>query len=197
MISRILHTNWKRRYYLSNESKHIIREKLTSDYYLIVTRKSNFISTYLIVLAHFLLTGRRGFYSHILMNVENDVHSDSDFMLVEAITTGVKYSTFNEVFNQVDAVGLIKPKHLTIDEWTVILDKARLQVGKPYDTLFDLRNDKALSCVELIRVALQNEPNYERNFSNFERMIKKYGNLTPQMFVECQDFEVVWTAFNE
>jgi hypothetical protein len=72
------------------------------------------------------------------------------------------------------------------------MDKAMTEIGKPYDSLFDLKNDNALSCVELGRTALMAEPNYYTNFANFEEMIRKRKNLTPQMFYECPDFEVVY-----
>jgi hypothetical protein len=35
-------------------------------------------------------------------------------------------------------------------------------------------------------------PAYEDAFGNFEDMISREGNLLPQMFRECQDFEVVY-----
>jgi hypothetical protein len=36
------------------------------------------------------------------------------------------------------------------------------------------------------------EPDYQENFANFEKMIKERKNLTPQMFYDCPDFEVVY-----
>ena len=185
--------HWKQNQTISVADHEEIRKRLTNHYYLIVTRRRNYLSTYFIGFAHFLLTGRWGFYSHILMNTEDKVTTDADFRLVEAIKKGVTYSSFSDVFGTVDAVGLIKPKNLTLDEWTNVLDAARTQIGKPYDTLFDLKSDKALSCVELIHYALKKSPNYNEDFVHFENMVNKQGNITPQTFVECQDFEVIWS----
>jgi hypothetical protein len=81
---------------------------------------------------------------------------------------------------------------MTLEDWTLAIDKAKTETGKPYDTIFDLANDKALSCVEVIRVALQATPDYAENFAEFEKMIGKTKQLDPQMFLECSDFEVVW-----
>ena len=192
LVKLIGKIHWKQTHAITDDDRAEIRKQLTSHYYLIVTRRSNHLSTFAICFMNWWLTGKWGFYSHILMNTENDVVDDSDFRLVEAIGTGVTYSSFWKVFGKVDAVGLIKPKNLSIDEWTNVLDKARTEIGKPYDTLFDLTNDKSLSCVELVRVALSNEPNYKTDFANFEKMIRHNGNLTPQMFVDCEDFEVIW-----
>jgi hypothetical protein len=72
------------------------------------------------------------------------------------------------------------------------MDKANSDVGKPYDTLFDLKNDNALSCVELVRDALKATDNYEQDFANFEKMIKRSKNLDPHMFYRCADFEIIY-----
>lgn len=125
------------------------------------------------------------------MNVEGDVVSDTDFRLVEAVGVGVKYSGFAQVFD-VQGVCLMKPKSMSLDAWTAVMDKAKTQLGKPYDTIFDLKEDTHLSCVELVRNALMAEPNYERDFAHFEKMITSSKNLTPQMFRDCPDFEVVY-----
>ena len=36
------------------------------------------------------------------------------------------------------------------------------------------------------------DPDYYTNFANFEKLIAERKNLTPQMFYECPDFEVVF-----
>jgi hypothetical protein len=73
-----------------------------------------------------------------------------------------------------------------------MLDRAKSDVGKPYDTLYDFAQAQKLSCIELVRNCLQADPNYATNFANFEAMLVKYGELTPQMLYDCPDFEVVW-----
>lgn len=164
---------------------------LVPNYYVIITHRKNHLSTFFVGLASFMVTGKWSYWAHALMNLEDDVDSKSDFRLIEATGSGVHYSPFSDVFN-VHGVALLKPKNMSINHWTYVLDKAKKELGKPYDTLFDIKNDNALSCVELVRVALMNEPDYYINFPNFETMISNRKNLTPQMFYDCEDFEVIY-----
>jgi hypothetical protein len=126
------------------------------------------------------------------MNLEDEVKVQGDFRLVEAVGTGTRWATFEDVFGNPDAVCLLKPRSMTADEWTGLLDAAKSNIGKPYDTLFDLKNDKALSCVELVRNILKAEPNYNQDFSAFEQMLQDFSNLTPDMYDRCLDFERVY-----
>jgi uncharacterized protein YycO len=194
-VNWIGHTTWPTTDVITEEERNEIRVRLQPHYYIILTRHNGYLSSYAIAFAHWVLTGfrRGGYYAHSLMNLEDDVTTDDDFMLVEATGSGVHLSKFADVFDaQCSSVALLKPKSMTIDEWTVVLDKAKTQLGKPYDSLFNLKSDRALSCVELVRISLMTLPDYHERFANFERMIKEYKNLTPQMFYECEDFEVVY-----
>jgi uncharacterized protein YycO len=178
---------------LSRHERHNIRDLLKENHCIILTRHDGHMSTYAIAFANLFLTGKWGHYAHALLNLENEVEHDNDFRFIEATGKGVHYSDFHEAFDsQTGSVALLKPKSMSLEHWTEVMDSARTQLGKPYDTLFDLANDRALSCVELVRVALQAEPDYAKNFANFERMITKSRNLTPQMFYDCPDFEVVY-----
>jgi hypothetical protein len=165
---------------------------LSEQYYVILTRNDTHLSTYLVELGNLITTGKFGHWSHALMNLEgDDPKTKADFKLMEATGPGVHYSTFEEVF-RCDSVALLKPAALTHAEWTEIMDRLLDQEGKEYDNLFDLANDSKLSCVELVRVALMALPDYAVKFAHLEKMIAEYGNLTPEMFYECPDFEVVW-----
>lgn len=189
-VGRIRWTQEKR---LAAEELDEIRRLLADDYYFIMTRRHNWISAYLTYIAHFFLTGRFGEWSHVLMNMENEVDSDDDFLLVEAIQEGVTLSSFSDVFGKVDGVALLKPKGLTLEQWTAAFDEARTHLGKQYDTLFDLKDETRMSCVELVRTVMRRaDPNYDENFAGLESLISKHRNLTPQMFVDCGDFEVVY-----
>lgn len=182
---------------LSEAERAHIRKVLRKNHCIILTRHAGHLSTYAIAFANFFLTGKWGFYAHALMNLENEVKYSRDFRFVEATGLGVHYSNFDEVFDdQIGSVALMKPKSMSLEHWTDVLDKARSEVGKPYDTLFDLRNDKAISCIELIRIALSKEPNYEKDFANFERMIKEAKNLAPHMLYDCPDFEIIYEVRN-
>ena len=183
--------HWGYKNGLTNAELDEVRKLLTPHYYIILTHRKNHLSTFFVGLASWLLTRKWSYWAHALMNLEDEVKSDSDFRLVEATGAGVNYSPFNLVF-EVHGVALLRPKNMSADQWTTVMDKANTELGKPYDALFDLKNDNALSCVELVRTALMAEPDYAENFANFERMICERKNLTPQMFYECPDFTVVY-----
>lgn len=182
--------HWPDKRLLNPEELKVIHDLLVKDYYIILTRRGNHLSTLFVSFADFYLTGKWGHWSHALMNLEDELKSDDDFRLIEATGIGVHYTSFDKVFDVQSAV-LMKPKSMTVDKWTALLDRAKAQLGKPYDTLFDITSSKALSCVELVRFVLQGEDNYYKDFSNFEAFIEKYGNLSPQMIFDCGDFEVV------
>lgn len=183
--------HWGYRDGLTQEELDKIKALLTPNYYVILTHRNNHLSTFFVGLANFVLTGKWSYWAHALMNLEDEVKSADDFRLVEATGKGVHYSTFDEVF-KVHGVVLLCPKNMSAEHWTAVMDKANSELNKPYDTLFDLKNDNALSCVELIRTALMAEPDYAINFANFEKMISERKNLSPQMFYDCPDFTVVF-----
>jgi hypothetical protein len=184
---------WKSKRVLSEQDFAELKTLLEKDYYIILTLHRGYLSSWAIAIAHFFLRGKFGYYSHVLMNLEDTVKSDVDYRFIEATRLGTQYSGFDHVFNpQTSAVALIKPKSMTLDQWTAVMDRAKTYLGRPYDTLFDLANDNKLSCVELVRDALKAEPNYDRDFANFEAMISSAKNLDPQFYYECPDFEVVW-----
>jgi hypothetical protein len=185
--------NWTTKRVMSQEDLDLVKSKLIDNYYVIATRHNGHFSSYVIAFAHLILTGKWGYYGHVLMNLEDHAEADGDFKFIEAVGEGVRITGFsNALDDQTGSVALLKPKNMSLEDWTLALDKAKSENGKPYDTVFDLANDKALSCVEVIRVALQATPDYDTNFAEFERMIKKSKNLDPQFFYECSDFEVVW-----
>lgn len=190
-IKLMAKVHWKQRRRFSDANMQKLREALAKDYFIIATRKDNQLSTFFICLGHFFLTGRWGYYSHVLMNLEDEVKNEADFRLIEATGEGVHFSTFEEVFAPSYSAALIKPKGLTLEEWTACLDSTKNYLGRPYDNLFDLKNDMEINCVELVRIALQSLPDYATRFKAFEKLIKKEKKLTPQMFADCSDFEVV------
>lgn len=191
IVNFIGSVSWNLEDPVTEDEKQHIRELLKNDYYIILTRNNNHLSTYAIAFSHLILSGKWGYWAHSLMNLEDEVKSDADFRLVEATRAGVNYAKFDEVF-ATNSVVLLKPRNMPVSDWTTVLDNAKSHLGKPYDTLYDLSSDNALSCVELVRVALQATPNYDKHFFHFEALISKSRNLTPQMFYDCPDFEVVY-----
>lgn len=201
--------HWGTKRQLSAADQDKIRSMLVDNYFIILTRRDNHLSTYFTSLASLFVSGKWSYWSHALMNLEDELQADKDFRivsmdqtinttvrereLIEATGEGVHITPFEQVFDVHGAV-LLKPKCMTLAEWTGALDVAKAQLGKPYDTLFNIADDKALSCVELVRVILQSRPKYDEEFKNFESLIKKNKNLSPQMYYDCGDFEVVFEA---
>lgn len=199
--------HWPSKRFISQADRAKIKSMLVDDYFVILTYRKNHLSTYFIGIANLFVTGKWARWTHALMNLEDSVQNLQDFritpmdkkvqlttrdrVLIESIGEGSIVSPFEKVFD-VHGVALLKPKGVTLDEWRSIMDKAKEQMGKPYDTLFNLADDKHLSCVELVRTVLMDLPNYELRFRRFEDLIQKHGNLTPQMYYDCGDFEVVF-----
>ena len=185
-----------------------IREVLSKGHYIILVRRNTHLTTYLISLAHYLLglktffktKGRSkwpnfGFWAHVLINIEDTTtpQDDSDFMLVEAVGKGVKVSSFLEVFD-CDAVKILAPISSITGEsrpWEIITERVFADVGKPYDLKFNLKDDKAMSCVEFVYDTLKNDSLYCYDFKNLTDMIELYGNLDPDMFGQANCFKTV------
>jgi hypothetical protein len=192
VVKTIAKINWNNPRSLSPSNKEELASLLAKDYYVIVTHSRSHLATYFINLSDWFLTHKWGFWNHCLMNLEDDVTVEKDFRLIEAtIFRGTVFDTFDTVFKDVDAVALLRPKSMTLEKWTAVLDRAKNNEGKKYDTLYDFAQDKKLSCIELVRNILQAEPNYEEDFANFEATLLKYKELTPQMLYDCQDFVAV------
>lgn len=170
-----------------------IRELLKPNYYIILTRRKCHMTTYLIGIASWVVSGEGVHYTHALMNVDDgNIRDDNDFKLMEATATGVHFSTFMKVFD-CDSVVLLRPKGYTDADWQEALDGLLEQHGKKYDNLFDIADDTRVSCVEMCRQALMQEDQYETKFANLEALIVKHGsNLTPQMLYDCGDFEIAF-----
>jgi hypothetical protein len=191
VIITIGKVHWGYRDGLTDIELEKIRKMIEPNYYIILTHRKNHLSTFFVGFANWVVTGKWSYWAHALMNLEDKIKSDDDFRLIEATGTGTHYSSFEDVF-KVHGVVLLRPKNMTLKKWTAAMDKAKSELGKPYDSLFDLKNDQKLSCVELVRTALMATPDYKENFSNFEEMIKSRKNLTPQMFYESEDFVVAY-----
>ena len=167
-----------------------LRTLLAKDHYIILIRRKTHLTTYLISLGNYIRTGKLGYWSHALVNLEDSVQTDFDYQLLESIGVGTKFSSFMQVFD-CDSVCLLKPYCLNETEWTHAVDQLRLQEGKPYDTVFKLVDETKLSCCELVYEALKNDI---WKMPTFNRMIKEHHNqVTPDMFYNCKgDFEVVF-----
>lgn len=186
---------WSENDGIPEEDREVLRELFARDYYIVGTRRDNFLSSWLQNLGHWFLTGKFGFYTHVLMNIEDEVQDDADFRFIESTGDGTHYSSLETILDGVEAIALMKPTSMTTTEWTACLDRAKTMLGRPYDNLFNLVNGEEINCVELVRNALMALPDYETRFANFEALVRKSkGKLTPSMFAECSDFHIVWNV---
>lgn len=191
-----------REFNLTAEDRDDARTLVELKNYIWVSRRRTHLTSYLISLGDWLLSfrswaksgfkGKRprwGYWTHAFLS------SRKDEMMIEAVAKGVQRVRFDDVFD-CDSVACLVPKFIPSDEWNKVSDLvvrfAQEQEGKPYDSMFDILDSSKLSCIELVRVALQQLGNYEILFEDFERVVQLYKNVTPQMLYESQSFVVVW-----
>lgn len=183
-------------YQLTPEQLDTVRKQLTSNYHVILTRKSYHFSSWLTSISCLLFTGKWGHWAHALMNTENKVNRDDDFRLIEGLMQGVVLSPFMDVFD-CDSVVLLVPKGFTPEEWVLVLERSLTELGLPYDSLYDMSTTDKVSCAEMVHNAMVAVPDYHIRFAALEELITKAdGILSPQMFYDCPDFEVVYEVRN-
>ena len=85
----------------------------------------------------------------------------------------------------------MRPRNILGFDWEKTVEECLSDIGKQYDGSFNLDDYSKVSCVELILWALKTDPMYHIRFNKLESMIRKYRNLTPDMFYLCGDFETV------
>lgn len=190
------------RYYnLTAEDRDRARVLMASGTFLWVSRRRTHLTSYLISFADWALSlsvwvksrfkGPRpkwGYWTHAFLNL-------NPTRFIEAVAKGVQEAHFDEVLN-VDAVAVLAPAFVSPQEWEElsgrVIEKAKAQLGKKYDTIFNIADEDQLSCIELMRVVLMEVPNYETKFRDFEETIKLYKNVTPEMLYRSKSFVVVW-----
>lgn len=179
-------------YDLTPEDWELVKAQLASSYFIILTRRKTHLTTYLVGMLTFIKTGKWPQYTHALMNLDlvNDPAQSDKFKLMEATSSGVHYSTFEEVFN-CDSVCLLQPDSVSKEDWEAIMGGLAKQLGKAYDNLFDIKDDTHVSCVEMVLDSLRFSPNYAKDFPDLQAQIDKVGNLTPQMYRDCTDFKAI------
>ena len=150
--------------------------------YILLTRKHSHLTTYFISIANALLGQKLSYWSHAAIVHGEDVY--------EALGDGVQVNSLMYAMKS-DAAVLLRPKGISEMEWFNVITEARDNIGKPYDTDFDLANDNRLSCIEFVWDALLEVVGYEEKWPAFNKMIKDHGNVTPQMLYDSGDFEIV------
>lgn len=191
-----------RSYDLKPVDREYARDLMKVGVFLWVSRRETHLTTYLIGFADWVLAlgawarnkfkgtrPRFGFYSHAFMNVD-------DNEIVEAVAKGVQKVFFDEAFD-CDAAAALVPRFMSAEEWGAVrpfvVEELKKQIGKKYDTVFNIENEQLVSCIELVRMVLKHRvKDYEIKFKDFEEMIKQYKNVTPQMLFESKSFVAVW-----
>jgi hypothetical protein len=173
---------------LTELEKDYIYTQLKLRNYVILSRRSTHLTTYLITLGHRLLTGGRGYWSHACINIEGDrVNSPREIIILESTSKGVTRSGFDEVFD-CDSCALLLPRYSSEKEWGDAIETAKKYVGYEYDALNDLESDKAVNCVELLLLAIKTIPNHRDKFRGVFAYLDKYKKLTPDMLEDCGSF---------
>ena len=184
--------NGGRRFDLTEQEKHYCAQILRSGNYLILTEHKSYLTTYLIGMLSLIKTGKWPTYCHVLMNLDVGNPDDKEgFKLMEATNAGVHYSSFEEVFG-CDNLCIIEPKNMDPKEWRIVMKELATQLGKKYDDVFNINDDTHVSCVEMCLESLKASPSFEADFPHLSAMIEKVGNLTPQMYRDCLDFNVIY-----
>lgn len=184
--------HWGSQQLFTPDEQEELAKKLASGYYIILTGSRHHLSSIMVSLLSWIKTGKWAKYSHVLMNCDNitDPADRNSFKFMEATSKGVHYSTFDEVFGKAcDYACLLTPKTVDNEEWTRIIDGLLKEHGKPYDDLFDLVDQSHSSCVEVVLNALK-AADYGEDFPHLEQLIKQEGNLVPEMYRSCEDFDV-------
>jgi hypothetical protein len=175
----------------AEDHTHLLRLFKKSNY-IILTKRRWSLGSFMVVIASTILTRKKAYWTHGLMNVEGDVGTPK---LMEAIGRGVVISDFFDVFN-CDSVSVLRPKMPKGFEmnWEGLNNEAYNHLGKEYDTLSDILDDQKLNCTEYIWKCLQKVPDADIWFHGLKTLIDQNHNLCPQMFYDCGSFEVVFEA---
>ena len=190
---------------MSDLDKENIKALLAKDHYIILTWRSNHLTSYTIGFAHFVLMlwakirmphsqpwPKFARYSHACLNIErtDDPRASEDYEILEALAAGVKTSPFNEVFNCKRAV-LLEPA-IPSDAWQALVERGLDRLGTMYDLDLDLSQDKKLSCIELCIYVLKGWALYDATFGDIMTDVHVFGNLDPQMLRDSHAFRVVY-----
>lgn len=188
-------------YYLTDEDKEKAADLLKSGNYIILTWRGTHLTSYLISLAHFLLGLFRFIKSkfkgpkpkwakvaHVGLSVYPQV--GKYIKIAEFISKGGVISSFENVFN-CDRAVLLRVKGWTQFDFEDCVQEALRNIERKlaYDNFFNLSDDSKMSCVELVWDALKESPRYSE-LKDLCRLIDEYGNLDPQMILDCEDFEI-------
>lgn len=151
--------------------------------------RATHFSSILIILGHFLLTGRWVKLCHAWINTDDEMKNPFGLKIYESISEGAIESPFWKVI-LCDGLVLLKPRWVKEENWDKINEVLKRQDGLPYDIFARYKDPSEINCCErVVRAILDVQPDALPALCH---MMKRYGNLTPQMLLECGDFEVVY-----
>lgn len=174
---------------LNDDHSHLLRLFNNSNY-IVLTKRSWCLGSFMVTIASTILTRKKSFWTHALMNVEGDKGPPQ---LMEAIGSGVTISSFTSVFH-CDAVVVLRPKIPKGFQmsWEGLNEAAYSNLGKEYDTLSDILDDQKMNCSEYVWKCLSKIPEADIWFNGLRVLIDNNKNLCPQMLYDCGCFEVVF-----
>ncbi|MGZ3773028.1 MAG: hypothetical protein ACXVCN_04925 [Bdellovibrio sp.] len=182
-----------RRFNLTVDDWYKIADILDKEHCVIATRRNAHLSTYMILFADWIMRPRWGigYWSHICLNkTTGQGFNFSGVKVLQAVGSGAKLSSFKEVFD-CDAVVLLRPRGYTAEDMKLVIAEMEKNIGKPYDNFGNLSDESAVNCVEDVYDGLNETPQYKQDLPRFAAMVDKYKTISPQMFYDCGDFEIV------
>lgn len=195
MIYVIGRVNWTglsyfitgKEYKLTNDDVKKLADYMLKERVVGISARNTHLSTLMATLGHFILTRRWLWVGHAFINVDDEQSDPFGMQIFESVGAGAIVSPFWKVI-LCDYVWLGKPKYVKESDWEKIHQVLLSQQGIVYDIFCNPRDASALNCVERVVLAILTvDPTALPSLS---RMMEKYGNLTPQMVIECGDFEV-------
>jgi hypothetical protein len=190
---------------MAEKELETIKFHLALNHYIILTWRSNHLTSYTISFAHYMLGlwakirmpgtmpwPKFARYSHSCINIErtDDPRVSEDYEILESLAAGVKVSPFDEVFN-CKRVVLLEP-NIPAELWQNLVERGLDKLGTMYDLDLDLNQTDRLSCIELVVYILKGYEFYNERFADILNDIYLYKNLDPQMLRDSPSFRVVY-----
>lgn len=122
-----------------------------------------------------------GKYMHIAMYVGR---IDGKHYVIDVLGRGVFFNPLNEFLADKDLICIRRPKNFTLDRKKKAVRWMKRQVGKPYDYLFNIKNEDALYCSEAYYAALK----YAKPDWEFVRKYKNSDRFTPNDVAKANNF---------
>lgn len=175
--------------YISLSDKEEIKKLIQEENYIFLTFDPYSFSGMFVIFGTLVKTGRIPEYTHALINLDLDPEDEYEF--VEATSLGVNPSSFEYALGKAKKVCILRFKNYQTNVIKLGVEHVRKNIGKGYDFGFNLSDSSKMTCVELVWDLIKTFPDYEEKCKFLKFLIEYEGQLTPQMFRDCPDLEVV------